>query len=119
LDANVQHYLSQEQPSLFIYSSLTLYGYGGSIFMAFYGIATALRGYLIYRSAYLPAWLGVLLMLAGTCFIARNLLIVLSPLSGSDLLLMPMFAAMIALAGWLLLKGIDTARWPDRAATHP
>lgn len=114
LDPNMQQHLVQEQRNLFIYSSLMLYGYGGSIFMAFYGIATTLRGYLVYRSAYLPAWLGILLMIAGTGFVTKNLLVVLSPQHDSDFLLMPMFAAMIALAGWLLIKGIDAAKWPDR-----
>ncbi|HTU51960.1 MAG TPA: DUF4386 domain-containing protein, partial [Acidobacteriaceae bacterium] len=116
LDAHVHNYLSQEQRSLFIYSSLTMYAYGGSIFMVFYGIATALRGYLMYGSAYLPKWLGILLMLAGLGFITRNLLIVLSLSSGSMFLAIPMFAAMIALAGWLLFKGIDTNKWPASIA---
>src|SRR5205814_3631917 len=52
--------------------SLKLYGYGGGIFMVFYGLASAIRGYLIFRSGYLPRILGVLLVLAGFGFIARN-----------------------------------------------
>jgi hypothetical protein len=117
LDANVQQHLAPEQRNLFIYAALTLYAYGGSIFMVFYGIATTLRGYLVYRSAYLPAWLGILLMLAGIGFITKNLLLVLSPQHASDFLLMPMFVAMIALTAWLLIKGIDATKWPDSIVT--
>jgi hypothetical protein len=33
-------------------------------------------------------------------------------------LAIPMFAAMIALAAWLLIKGIDTNRWPVSIAEY-
>jgi Domain of unknown function (DUF4386) len=117
LDSDVRQHLTAEHRDVFIYSALTLYGYAGSIFMVFYGIATALRGYLILRSAYLPAWLGGLLVLAGIGFIVKNLLTVLCPQLDSNLLLAPMFVAMTSLAGWFLVRGIDAARWrafPDR-----
>jgi hypothetical protein len=117
LDANMQQHLAPEQRNFFIYAALMLYGYGGSIFMVFYGIATTLRGYLIYRSAYLPAWLGILLMIAGIGFIMKNLLLVLSPEHASDFLLTPMFAAMIGLTAWLLIRGIDAGKWPDSIVT--
>jgi len=113
LDGDVQKHLTIEQGTLFIYSALTLYGYGGTVFMVFYGIATALRGYLFYRSAYFPGWLGALLLIAGTGFILENVILVVLPQYDSYLLLAPMFAAMISLALWLLLKGVVQERWPD------
>jgi hypothetical protein len=119
LDNDVRQHMTVEHRDLFVYSALTLYGYGGSVFMAFYGIATVLRGYLLYRSVYFPAWLGGLLVLAGLGFVVKNLLTVLAPQLDSNLLLAPMFLAMASLAGWLLVKGIDARRWPavpDRLA---
>lgn len=112
LDGAVQMHLTAGQGELFIYSALTLYGYGGTVFMVFYGIATTLRGYLFYRSGYFPRWLGALLLIAGTCFIVKNVVAVALPQYDSDLLLAPMFGTMIALAAWLLLKGIGPERWP-------
>lgn len=112
LDGDIQAHLGPEQRNLFTYVALTLYGYGGSLFMVFYGIATLLRGWLIYRSAYLPAWLGVLLSVAGVGFILKNFILVLAPSYDSGYLLAPMFLAMIALASWLLIRGVDAARWP-------
>src|SRR3954469_9321251 len=41
---------SPDQLDAFALLSLKLYGVGGGIFMVFYGIASILRGYLIYRS---------------------------------------------------------------------
>ena len=84
--------------------------------MAFYGIATLLRGYLIFRARYLPKFLGVLLMLAGAGFIAKNFLLVLTPRYASDLLLVPMFVAGLSLTVWFLTKGVDLAKW--EAATN-
>ena len=70
--------------------SLKLFAYGGAMFTVFYGIGWVLRGYLIFRSGYLPKFLGVLMALGGLAFIARNFLLVLAPAyaSGSLLLLM-------------------------------
>lgn len=112
LDGAVQTHLTAGQGELFIYSALTLYGYGGTVFMVFYGIATILRGYLFYRSGYFPRWLGAILLIAGTCFIVKNVVAVALPQYDSDLLLAPMFGTMIALAAWLLLKGVVPERWP-------
>jgi hypothetical protein len=115
LNVDVQKHLTVDQSSLFVYSALTLYGYGGTIFMVFYGIATALRGYLFCRSAYFPWWLGALVLIAGTGFIVKNVVAIALPQYDSDLLLAPMFAAMITLTVWLLLKGIVRQRWPTTA----
>lgn len=90
--------------------SLKMYVLGGGIFMVFYGIATLLRGYLIYRSGYLPKALGVLLALAGLGFIVSNFVLVLSPAYASDILLLPMFLAGVSATVWLLVKGVDVRK---------
>jgi hypothetical protein len=105
--------LSSAQRNAFILISLSLYGYGGSIFMVFYGVATTLRGFLVFRSGYLPRFLGVLLVLGGLGFIIRNFVLVLIPRYDSGLFLLPIMIAMIPLAGWLLLKGIDLGKWKE------
>jgi len=104
LDAGFQKHLTIGEGDLFIYSALALYGYGGTVFMVFYGIATALRGYLFYRSACYPKWLGALLLLAGAGFIVKNIVAVALPQYDSNVLLAPMFLAMISLAVVLLFK---------------
>jgi hypothetical protein len=98
---------------------LKLYVYGGGIFMVFFGVAAMLRGYLIYRSRFLPRTLGALLMLAGLGFVAKNLALVLAPGYASNLLMAPMFVAGLALTGWMLIKGIDLDRLPSSVAFSP
>jgi hypothetical protein len=96
--------------------SLRMYGLAAGIFMAFYGIATGIRGFLIYRSEFLPRALGILMMLAGLGFITRNFVLVLGPAYLSNIFLVPMFLAGLSLTLWMLIKGVDVAKWEARAA---
>jgi len=107
---------SPDQLNALALLSLKMYGLGGGIFMAFYGLATGVRGYLIYRSGYLPKTLGVLMALAGLGFITNNFVLVLSPAYASDLLLLPMFLAGVSMTVWLLVKGVDVRKWEAKAA---
>ena len=108
---------SPDQRNSLVLLFLKLYGYGGGIFMVFYGAASFLRGYLIFRSGYLPRVLGVLLALGGLGFIARNFALVLAPAYASDALLLPMFLSGIVLTAWLLVKGVDVPKWEAKGAT--
>jgi hypothetical protein len=91
-----------------------LYARVGGMFMVFYGIAAVVRGYLIFRSGYLPKALGVLLAIAGLGFITRNFVLVLAPAHATDLLLAPMAVAVLSMTVWLLVRGVDVARWNAR-----
>ena len=102
---------SPDQLNTLALLSLKLYGRGAGIFMVFYGMASVLRGYLIYRSGYLPKVLGALLAFAGLGFIVKNFALVLAPAYASDLLLLPMFLAALSLTVWLLVKGVDVEKW--------
>ena len=86
---------------------LKAYGLGGGAFMAFYGVASLLRGYLIFRSRYLPKFLGILLAIAGACFVIKTFTLVLAPAYSSDLLLLPMFLSILAMTFWFLFKRVD------------
>ena len=87
----------------------------GTAFMVFYGVASLLRGYLIFRSRYLPKFLGVLMLLAGAGFVVKTFLVVLAPAYASDILLLPMFLTIVAMTVWFLTKGVDAAKWDEAA----
>jgi hypothetical protein len=57
-------------------------------------------------------------MLAGLGFVLRNFVFVLAPKYHSDFLVLPMFVAMVALAAWLLLKGVDVGRWEAKSGNY-
>lgn len=97
--------------------SLKIYGYGGGLFLVFYGAASVLRGYLIVLSGYLPKFIGLLLMLGGFGFIARNFALVFVPAYPSGNLLLLLMPGAVLLALWLLVRGIDVAKWQAKAAS--
>lgn len=109
---------SPDQLNTLALLSLKLFGYGGGIFLVFYGVGWVLRGYLIFRSGYLPKFLGVLMTLGGLGFVARNFALVLAPAFRSGSLLLLMVPGALSLGGWLLVRGVDVAKWEERAATR-
>jgi hypothetical protein len=113
--ASYMNAFSPEQVNALTTLSLRLFSRVGMMFLALYGIATILRGYLIFRSGYLPTFIGVLLMIGGIAFVAKNVTAVLTPAYSSNLLLGAMFPAGLALTIWMVVKGVDVAKWESRA----
>jgi hypothetical protein len=91
--------------------SLKFYGYAGMIFTAYYGMSWIIRACLIFRSGYLPKFLGVLMAVGGLGFVVRNFLLILAPRYASDVLLMLMFPGGLLMAVWLLVKGVNLPQW--------
>ena len=107
---------SPDQLNTLALLSLKLYGYGGAMFTVFYGVAWVLRGYLIFRSGYLPKFLGVLLTLGGLAFVTRNFALVLAPAYASGSLLLLMLPGGLSLTVWLLVVGVNVQRWKEQAS---
>lgn len=99
--------------------SLKFFGYAGMLFTAYYGIAWIVRSYLMFRSSYLPKFLGVLMAIGGIGFVVRNFLLILAPAYASDVLLMLMFPGGLILAVWLLVKGVDGPKWNAKVNAVP
>ena len=90
---------------------LALYGALSGLTMLFYGIPWVIRGYLTYRSGYLPRTLGLLMILAGCGFVIKTLTYVLVPDYSSDILLVPMFFNALVVAFWMLVRGVHEERF--------
>ena len=116
IDADVARVIAPEAKATLTYLCITIFGYGFGIFAMFYGIAAAVRGYLIWRSGYLPRALGGIGILGGAGFVAKNFLIVLAPQHDLPYVIAPMILAMLSMALWLLIKGIDRAQWDAKQA---
>jgi hypothetical protein len=95
--------------------SLKFYGYAGMITTAYYGMSWIVRGYLIFRSGYLPKFLGVLMTIGGVAFVVRNVLLVVAPAYAPAALLALMFPGGLLLTGWLLIRGVDVPKWQAQA----
>jgi hypothetical protein len=94
--------------------SLKFYGYAGMIFTGYYGIAWLVRSYLIWKSTFLPKFVGVLMGIGGLGFVLRNIAMIIAPQYASDVFLMMMFPGALIMAIWLLVKGVDVSKWNER-----
>jgi hypothetical protein len=106
-----------DQVNSLVLLSLKFYGYGGMLFTAYYGVAWIVRSYLIFRSGYLPKFLGVLMAIGGSGFVVRNFLLILAPAYASDVLLVLMFPGGLSMTVWLLVKGVNVEKWNDKVNT--
>lgn len=89
-----------------------------SITMTFFGFYCLLIGYLAFKSAYLPRILGVLLAIGGAGYLINSSANFLSLGFAPQLfpyILLPGFTAETVLCLWLLVKGIDVAKWQEKA----
>jgi hypothetical protein len=69
-------------------------------------------GYLIFRSGYFPKTIGLLLALAGPCFLADSFVDFLAPSHPlPDAILLFTGIAELSLCLWLIVKGVNVAKW--------
>jgi hypothetical protein len=94
--------------------SIRMFGYGFSISLTFFSVFCGLNGYLILRSTFLPPFLGALLMIAGATYWTNSFALFLAlPIPYIPWVTL---AAESALALWLLLFGVNEAKWRAQAA---
>ncbi|HKS96571.1 MAG TPA: DUF4386 domain-containing protein, partial [Terriglobia bacterium] len=97
---------------------LQLHAQGSNISMVLLGCYNLLIGYLIFRSIFLPRILGVLLAISGLCYLMNSFANFLSPAFAARLLpwiLIPGVAELL-LALWLVVRGVNVARWREQAS---
>jgi hypothetical protein len=96
---------------------LKLRGQTSNIAFVFFGLYCLLIGFLIFRSTFLPRTLGVLMAIAGACWLTSSFASFLSPPFAT--LLSPYIAAgglgEAALTLWLLVIGVNGSRWEQQA----
>jgi hypothetical protein len=110
---------SSDQLNSLTLLSLKFYGFAGMIFTAYYGMAWIVRAFLMFRSAYFPKFLAVLMAAGGIGFVVRNFLMILAPAYASEVLLLLMVPGGLLMTIWLLWKGVDVAKWNARVeAAH-
>lgn len=101
------------------YVSLRMHDYGFSLSLIFFGVVCLIFGHLIRKSRFLPALLGILMQIAGACYLVNSFALLLAPALARamfPMILMPAFIGESALCLWLLYKGVDVSTWIETAA---
>ncbi|MDQ6629073.1 MAG: DUF4386 domain-containing protein, partial [Pseudomonadota bacterium] len=96
------------------------HAHGFAIGLVFFGFACLVRGFLIFKSGYLPRAIGLLLGLAGVSYLTNSLLLLLAPRLASAVfpgVLVPAFVGELSFCLWLIIKGVNSERWKERSAT--
>jgi uncharacterized protein DUF4386 len=88
-----------------------------NIAFVFFGLYCLLIGWLIFRSTFLPRVLGVLMAIAGLCWLISSFASFLSPPLARHLFPYIMAGALgeVALTVWLLVAGVNPERWTEQA----
>lgn len=90
---------------------------GFNVIMVFFGFHCILLGYLIFKSTFLPRIIGVLLAIAGACYLTNSFTHFLAPAFAPRLLpyiLWPGFAELILIL-WLIIMGVNCECWREQA----
>ncbi len=110
-------YLAALQPAQLAALSLAfikINNQGAAIGVIFFGTEGLLRGWLVFKSGFLPRFLGVWSMVSGLGWLTF-----LWPPLGSQAFIgvaLVAIAGVIAMSGWLLIRGVDDVHWRARAA---
>ena len=96
---------------------IRMFGYAFSVSLTFFGVFCALIGFLIIRSKFFPAILGLPMIIAGLTYWSNNFGLFLAlPIPYIQLVAL---IAKLSLALWLLVVGVNEAKWRARAGATP
>lgn len=111
---------SPEQLDAMAMLSIRSHSTGFGIALIFFGVECVILGYLIFRSHYMPKVMGVLMQIAGLCYVINSFALLLSPPLSTRLfpaILIPSLIAELSLALWLLTRGVRVDRWDQHVLT--
>ena len=97
---------------------IRMYELAYSVNLAVFSCSCVLSGYLIFRSTFLPKLLGVLLAIAGGCYLTNSFVNFMPAGFGEYLfpwILLPCLLAEGALALWLVTVGVNSRAWMNVA----
>ena len=117
-DGNYLKAFDQQQLQALSYLSIKAHEYGFGFGLIFFGFECLIDGYLIFKSEFLPKTLGIMIFIAGICYLTNSFLLIFSP--KLEDLLFPAILAPLAFIGefsmclWLLVKGVNIKKWNER-----
>jgi len=102
--------------------SLTLHESGFGIGLIFFGVSCLVTAYLLFRSGYFPRTLGVLQAMAGVSYLINSFTQLLAPAIATKMfpaIVLPAFVGELGTCVWLIVKGVNAAKWDERVKMGP
>lgn len=97
--------------------SIRMFERGFDVALVFFGFHCLAIGWLIYRSSFFPRFLGVLLVIAGLCYLINTFVTLVFPVVALPFdILIVSYAAEIVLCLWLIAKGVNAETWEEQAS---
>jgi hypothetical protein len=121
-DANYLKAFDASQLQALASLSLRMHESGFGVGLIFFGVSCLLTAYLLYQSEYFPKALGILQALAGLSYLVNSSAQLLFPAIQEKMfpwIVLPAFLGELATCLWLLVKGLDMAKWDERAGLGP
>jgi hypothetical protein len=87
------------------------------ISLLFLGCCFLIHGCLIFKSGFLPKFLGILIQVAGLGYLTNSFTLILAPKLTAwtfPIIILPVFIGEISLSLWLLVKGVDVRKWESK-----
>jgi len=97
--------------------AIKLHAHGYSLALLFFGACFLVHGYLIFNSGFLPKVLGILIQIAGLCYLTNSFALLVAPGLSDRIfqaIFLPAFIGELSLCLWLLLKGVNVPKWNER-----
>jgi hypothetical protein len=113
------HGIALEERQVLALAAVRLFSIGYAVALCFYALYDIAVGYAIVRSRIIPRFIGVLMIVAGLCYLTNSFALFIAPALASQLypfILLPCFIGELSLALWLLVMGVNVDRW--KAALH-
>ena len=116
-EAETLHVLGPHQGPLLASFALRAHAISFNVALLFFGGTCLVNGYLIFKSGYLPRVIGILMQVAGGCYLVACWAALFAPALAGILLptiLLPSLIGESSLCLWLLVKGVNSAKWQAR-----
>ena len=104
------------------FSSLKSHDVAWNLALIFFACTCLVNGFLIFKSGFLPRTIGILMQLAGLCYLTACFAALVAPALADQLLpgiLLPCLVGESSLCLWLLLRGVDVPEWEKQALGRP
>lgn len=117
-DADYLKSFSHDQLNTLSYLSIKLHDFGFAVGLIFFAFVCLIEGYLIFKFGYLPKALGVLMAIAGLCYVTNSFALILAPQFSNIALLLPCFIAELSLTLWFIFKGVNLTVWKQKMLSY-